>query len=118
MRPQFSLSLQCFSFDEIVTKVPASKRKAGTTYDKDYIMLRCVARLQEFTDLAPRIGGENSIVYDMYQKCGYAFAFSGVNHFTHAFKLACLSALVAARYPNPEHPAAVSLIVVTSPRFH
>jgi hypothetical protein len=49
--------------------------KERHAHGKDYRMPQCVARLQEFTDFAPRMGGENSIVYDMYQKCGYVFAF-------------------------------------------
>ena len=40
----------------------------------------CVKALQQFTDFQPRMGGENSIVYDMYEKCGYAKAFFGVKY--------------------------------------
>ena len=49
-------------------------------YDPSFVIKDCVAKLKEFTDFRTRTGGENSIVYDMYQKCGYAFAFFGVKY--------------------------------------
>ena len=49
-------------------------------YDPSFVIKDCVAKLKEFTDFRTRTGGENSIVYDMYQKSGYAFAFFGVKY--------------------------------------
>ena len=40
----------------------------------------CVRALQQFTDFQPRVGGENSMVHEMYEKTGYAKAFFGVKY--------------------------------------
>ena len=54
--------------------------KERHAFKKEYKMPDCVKALQQFTDFQPRMGGENSIVYDMYEKTGYAKAFFGVKY--------------------------------------
>ena len=54
--------------------------KERHAFNPDDKMPDCVKRLQQFEDFQIRMGGENSIVYDMYEKCGYAHAFFGVKY--------------------------------------
>ena len=49
-------------------------------YDPSFVIKDCVTKLKKFTDFRTRTGGENSIVHDMYQKSGHAFALFGVKY--------------------------------------
>jgi hypothetical protein len=54
--------------------------KERHAYDPKYRMPDCVKALQVFSDFQPPAGGENSLVYDMYVKSGFAHAFFGVKY--------------------------------------